>query len=171
VQPHVYLRLKQGQRIDEIPKMVLIECCQLCKAGSIKGNKLDDITIIYTIFTNLRKEPQMEAGEVGFHDEKEVRRIKVATRNGPLLRKLEKTKVERFPDLRREREDRDAEEAGKTDHERSEGKKREQQQKKELKVKAMEDAAKREYRDLFDNAAGEEENRPKTLEELEDDFF
>ena len=150
---------------------MLIECCQLCKAGSIKGNKLDDITIIYTSFTNLRKEAHMEAGEVGFHDEKAVRKMKVATRNGPLLRKLEKTKVERFPDLRQEREDRDAEEAGKSEHERSEAKKREQKEKKELKVKAMEEAAKREYRDLFDNAADPEESRPKTLEELEEDFF
>lgn len=47
----------------------------------------------------------MEAGEVGFHDEKAVKRIKVSTRNGPLLRKLEKTKRELFPDLRRESKD------------------------------------------------------------------
>ena len=170
----MYLRLKPGQSIDEIPKLVLIECCQLCKAGSIKGNKLDDITIIYTSFINLRKEAHMEAGEVGFHDEKAVRKMKVATRNGPLLRKLEKTKVERHPDLRQEREDRDAEEAGKLAHERSEGKKKELQQKKELKVKAMEEQAQREYRDLFanDNASERGEgNRQKTLEELEEDFF
>jgi hypothetical protein len=47
------------------------------KAGSIKGNKLDDITVIYTNFKNLRKELQMEAGEVGFFDEKAVRKVKV----------------------------------------------------------------------------------------------
>ncbi len=51
----------------------------------------------------------MVAGEVGFHDEKAVQKMKVPTRNGPLLRKLEKTKEERNPDLRQEREDHDAE--------------------------------------------------------------
>ncbi len=152
---------------------MLIECCQLCKSGSIKGNKLDDITIIYTMFGNLRKEPQMEAGEVGFHDEKAVKKMKVATRNGPLLRKLEKTRVEKFPDLRQQREDRDAEEARKVEHERSEGKKKEAQLKKELKSKSMEEAAKREYRDLFanDNARAYSETKQKTIEELEEDFF
>ena len=51
----MYVRLKQGQTLDDIPKLVLMECAQLCKAGSIKGNKLDDITVIYTNFKNLRK--------------------------------------------------------------------------------------------------------------------
>jgi hypothetical protein len=93
----------------------------------------------------------MEAGEVGFYDEKAVRRMKVASKNGPLLRKLEKSREERFPDLRQEREDRDAEEARKLEHERREKKANEQQSKKELQKKAAEEAALREYRDIFSN--------------------
>ena len=143
----------------------------LGKAGSIKGNKLDDITVIYTNFKNLRKELQMEAGEVGFYDEKAVRRMKVATKNGPLLRKLEKSREERFPDLRQEREDRDAEEARKLEHERREKKANEQQSKKELQKKAAEEAALREYRDIFSNDEAKTVNKGKSLAELEDDFF
>jgi len=29
--PHVYVRLKPGQTLDDIPKLVLMECAQLCK--------------------------------------------------------------------------------------------------------------------------------------------
>jgi hypothetical protein len=128
-----------------------MECGQLVKANSIKGNKLDDVTVIYTMYSNLRKENHMVAGEVGFHDEKAVKKLKVPTRNGPLLRKLDKTKVEKQPDLRKEREDRDAEEKRKSDHARKEAAKLEHQSKKELRAKAIEDQAKREYRDIFQN--------------------
>ena len=130
--------------------------------------------MIYTLFPNLRKELQMEAGEVGFHNEKAVRKAKVATKNGPLLRKLEKTKEERFPDLRQEREDRDAEEQRRIEHEKHEAKKLEAKTKKELKTKAMEDQALREYRDLFANDEAKTmntANKTKTISELEDDFF
>ncbi len=50
----VYLRLKPGQGLADIPPKVLMECGQLVKANSIKGNKLDDITVIYTLAANLR---------------------------------------------------------------------------------------------------------------------
>ena len=34
---HVYLRLKEGQTIDDIPEDVLQDCLQLVKANSIQG--------------------------------------------------------------------------------------------------------------------------------------
>jgi hypothetical protein len=86
-----------------------------------------------------------------------------------LLRKLEKTKEERFPNLRQEREDRDAEEARKIEHERKEKKQTEQQSRKEVHKTAAEEAALREYREIFDSEAKPE--KPKTIAELEDDFF
>lgn len=171
---HVYLRLKPNQTLDDIPKQVLIECCQLCKANSIKGNKLDDVTIIYTNFLNLRKEAHMEPGEVGFHDEKAVRRAKVSTRNNSLLRQLDKTKEERFPDLRKEREERDAEEQRQKEHLRREAKRSEAEEKKALKSKAIEQAALREYKDIFANddaKALNSDNKAKTAAELEEDFW
>lgn len=148
---HVYLRLKQGQTIDDIPEEVLRECCQLVKANSIKGNKLDDVGVIYTSFLNLRKEDHMVAGEVGYFNEKLVKRTRVGTRDGPLLRKLEKTKRELFPDLRKDREERDAEEKSKAMAEKKQSAKAEHERKKEEKRKAVEEAAKREYRDIFAN--------------------
>ncbi len=87
------------------------------------------------------------------------------------MRKLEKTKEEKFPDLRKEREDRDAEEARTIEHERREKKLNEQQTKKELQKKAAEEAALREYRDIFANDEAKVENKAKTISELEDDFF
>lgn len=171
---HVYLRLKTGQTVDDIPKAVLVECCQLTKANSIKGNKLDDITIIYTMHSNLKKEPRMEAGEVGFHDEKAVHRYRVPTKNGPLLRKLEKTKREAFPDLRQEREDRDAEEKRRLDHERNSSKKADAQRRKEEKLQRAEQAALREYRDVFANDEAKtlnSEMRQMTAAEYEEEGF
>jgi hypothetical protein len=35
---HVYLRLPEGQTMDQIPPAVLEDCCQLVKANSIEGN-------------------------------------------------------------------------------------------------------------------------------------
>ena len=34
---HVYLRLKPGDTMDNIPEQVLEDCCQLVKANSIEG--------------------------------------------------------------------------------------------------------------------------------------
>ena len=117
----------------------------------------------------------MVAGEVGFHDEKAVRRHKVPTKNGPLLRKLEKTKKEFFPDLRRELEDRNTEENKREVEERKKTKKGEAQERKEARVKALEDQAKREYRDMFANDEIKEENaaelRSMTAQEYEEEGF
>jgi hypothetical protein len=38
------------------------------------GSKQDNITVIYTLWSNLKKSGDMEIGQVGFHDEKAVRR-------------------------------------------------------------------------------------------------
>lgn len=48
----------------------------------------------------------MAVGQVGFKDNKKVKRVYVAARENPIVNRLNKTKVEKFPDLRMEREDR-----------------------------------------------------------------
>lgn len=50
----------QGQTIDDIPNSVLDDACQLVKANSILGNKMNDIDIVYTMWSNLKKTPSME---------------------------------------------------------------------------------------------------------------
>ncbi|KAJ3655152.1 hypothetical protein Zmor_014290 [Zophobas morio] len=104
---HVYLRLRQGQTIDDIPTSVLEDAAQLVKANSITGNKMNDIDVVYTMWSNLKKTPAMEVGQVGFHKDKEVRKIKVAKRINEIVNRLNKTKKEEHPDFRSEREKRD----------------------------------------------------------------
>lgn len=104
---HVYLRLQPGQTVDDIPSAVLEDAAQLVKANSIKGNKMNDLEIIYTMWSNLKKTDGMDVGQVGFHKEKDVRKIKVQKRNNEIVNRLVKTKQEEHPDLRAAREDRD----------------------------------------------------------------
>lgn len=104
---HVYLRLAPGQTIDDIPNSVLDDACQLVKANSIMGNKMNDIDIVYTMWGNLKKTAGMEAGQVAFHKDKDVRKVRVAKRSNEIVNRLNKTKKESFPDLRIERETRD----------------------------------------------------------------
>ncbi|KAF2083465.1 DUF814-domain-containing protein [Saccharata proteae CBS 121410] len=103
---HIYVRLREGETWDAIPEPLLKDCAQLTKANSIEGNKKDNITIIYTPWSNLHKNGSMAVGQVGFKDQKKVKKIHVATRENPIINRLNKTKVEKFPDLRQEKEDR-----------------------------------------------------------------
>lgn len=69
------------------------------------GNKKDNITIIYTPWANLYKDGSMETGQVSFHNPKQVRKIFVKERENAILNRLNKTRVEKFPDLRAEKEE------------------------------------------------------------------
>ncbi|XP_068902591.1 coiled-coil domain-containing protein 25 [Tenebrio molitor] len=131
---HVYLRLRQGQTIDDIPSSVLEDAAQLVKANSIMGNKMNDIEVVYTMWANLKKTPAMEVGQVGFHKEKEVRKIKVTKRINEVVNRLNKTKKEEHPDFRAEREKRDRlerEDKKKVLREQKEREKEEEKRKKE----------------------------------------
>jgi len=101
---HVYLRLQDDESWENIPKELLEDCAQLTKANSIEGNKKDNITIIYTPWSNLLKNASMVTGQVSFHNPKLTRKILVATRQNPIVNRLNKTKVESYPDLRAEKE-------------------------------------------------------------------
>jgi hypothetical protein len=46
----------------------------------------------------------MATGQVSFHDPKMVKKIHVPTRQNPIVNRLNKTRVEKFPDFRAERE-------------------------------------------------------------------
>ncbi|KAH8899531.1 coiled-coil domain-containing protein 25 [Thozetella sp. PMI_491] len=103
---HIYLRLREGDTWENIPQDLLTDLAQLTKANSIEGNKKDNITVIYTPWSNLRKDGSMAAGQVSFKDDKKVKRIHVEKRENVIINRLNKTKVEKHPDLRQEREDR-----------------------------------------------------------------
>merc|ERR1712060_991650 len=91
---HVYLRLKRGESIEDVSKETLEDCATLTKANSIAGCKLNEVVIVYTPWSNLKKTSDMETGSIGFHDRKLVRRMKINKKNESANR-LEKTKVEK----------------------------------------------------------------------------
>ena len=61
---HVYLRLPAGSSFESIPGDILEDCAQLVKANSIQGNKLNNITVVYTPWANLKKTQSMDVGQV-----------------------------------------------------------------------------------------------------------
>ncbi|KAK4216158.1 hypothetical protein QBC37DRAFT_417459 [Rhypophila decipiens] len=103
---HIYLRLRESETWDTIPEDLLTDLGQLTKANSIEGNKKDNITIIYTPWSNLKKDGSMAVGQVSFKDNKKVKRLIIAQRENAIVNRLNKTKVERYPDLKQEKEDR-----------------------------------------------------------------
>ncbi|KAL9001135.1 MAG: hypothetical protein Q9169_000318 [Polycauliona sp. 2 TL-2023] len=104
---HVYLRLQPGQEWDSLPVALIEDCAQLTKANSIEGNtflllldlpscfkikfndsyadgffvsgnKKDNVTIIYTPWSNLLKKASMATGQVSFKDQKKTRTVSPA---------------------------------------------------------------------------------------------
>eukprot|EP00994_Dinema_validum_P002599 NODE_1578_length_906_cov_104.378063_g1230_i0.p1 GENE.NODE_1578_length_906_cov_104.378063_g1230_i0~~NODE_1578_length_906_cov_104.378063_g1230_i0.p1 ORF type:complete len:230 (-),score=82.60 NODE_1578_length_906_cov_104.378063_g1230_i0:217-843(-) len=107
---HIYLRLGQGQTIDDLTPEIIEEAAQLTKANSIAGNKLPNIKVVYTPWANLKKSADMDVGQVGFHVNKEVRSVVVDKRKNGVINALEKTRLEKYPNLEQDKADRDREE-------------------------------------------------------------
>ncbi|XP_052175266.1 uncharacterized protein LOC127790049 isoform X2 [Diospyros lotus] len=101
---HVYVRLHKGQTMDDISEGLLEDCAQLVKANSIQGNKVNNVDVVYTPWQNLKKTASMDVGQVGFHNPKMVRTVRVEKRINEIVNRLNRTKVERKPDLKAERE-------------------------------------------------------------------
>lgn len=70
------------------------------------GNKKDNVTIIYTPWSNLKKDGSMAVGQVSFHDDRKVKKVLVRERENAIINRLNKTKVEKHPDLKQEKDDR-----------------------------------------------------------------
>ncbi|OAA50284.1 hypothetical protein NOR_00734 [Metarhizium rileyi] len=103
---HVYLRMQEGQTWDALPDELVMDLAQLTKANSIEGNKKDNITVIYTPWSNLRKDGSMDVGQVSFRDARKVKRVLVPARENPVVNRLNKTRVEKTPDFKQERDER-----------------------------------------------------------------
>lgn len=169
---HVYLRMKPGMTLDHIPPELLLDCAALVKANSIQGCKQSSVYVVYTRWKNLKKTSSMVDGQVGFHRPDNVRRMSVE-KNGPVVRALEKTKREAFPDLSQLQQDRLRE----IQMQKKEEYKRLAQEKQQAKRKAREEKERKSYDRIM-----KEENMTKTsdmkssvdasaAEEYEDDFF
>ncbi|KAG5984999.1 hypothetical protein E4U55_002106 [Claviceps digitariae] len=112
---HIYLRTNTNtntnttnplQQWDSMPEALVTDLAQLTKANSIEGNKKDNVTVIYTPWSNLKKDGSMDVGQVSFKDPRKVKRVLVPVRENAIVNRLNKTKVERKPDLKQERDER-----------------------------------------------------------------
>lgn len=171
---HVYLRLRKHQGIDDVTQEMLEDCAQLVKANSIQGNKLNNIDVVYTPWSNLRKASSMDVGQIGFHNPKLVRSVRVEKKLNDVVNRLNKTKVERTADLQSEREARDAEDRA----ERKAYLREKTRQELEAKAQKAKVDEMRSYKGIMkeskmtsnkDVAAKLEQG--KSVQELEDDFM
>jgi hypothetical protein len=89
--------------LDSISEAALKECAQLVKANSIEGCKKSTVTVVITLWSNLKKDGSMAPGQVGFHSDRAVRRVTVGERDKELLSSLAKTRLESQPDLEKVR--------------------------------------------------------------------
>ena len=62
--------------------------------------------MVYTPWSNLKKDGSMVTGQVGFKDPRRVRRVLVGTRTNAVINRLNKTRTEEFPDLLAQKEER-----------------------------------------------------------------
>ncbi|XP_059156993.1 coiled-coil domain-containing protein 25-like [Physella acuta] len=161
---HVYLRLHAGETIDDIPQAVIEDCVQLVKANSIQGNKQNNLDVVYTMWSNLKKTASMDVGQVGFHKDKDVKKVRVEKRINEIVNRLNKTKTEEQPDFRALREDRDRKE-----RENQRRLQQEQKQKeKEDEKRKQEQAEVRSYSTLMKS---ENMQTNKDFEGDDDDFM
>ncbi|KAL6355963.1 hypothetical protein LRP88_09547 [Fusarium phalaenopsidis] len=166
---HIYLRMKEGQQWDALPEELVMDLAQLTKANSIEGNKKDNITVIYTPWSNLKKDGSMAVGQVGFKDQRKVKRVLVPQRENPIVNRLNKTKVEQKPDFKQEKDDRLKELRRQDQAAQQQRRKEEARQAQEWKEKKWQkDHA---YDDLFtdENMAGS--SNQDRGEDWEDDFM
>ncbi|XP_049721675.1 coiled-coil domain-containing protein 25 isoform X2 [Elephas maximus indicus] len=122
-----------GEKIEDIPKEVLMDCAHLVKANSIQGCKMNNVNVVYTPWSNLKKTADMDVGQIGFHRQKDVKIVTVEKKMNEILNRLEKTKMERFPDLAAEKECRDREERNEKKAQIQEMKRREKEEMKKKK--------------------------------------
>jgi hypothetical protein len=173
---HVYLRMKEGMAMDDIPEELIKDCAALCKANSIAGCKQASSDIVFTRWKNLKKSPGMSEGQVGYHRPQNVRTVRIE-KCPDRVKRLSRTKVERnlTPDELAKLQQDHLQQAA-----RQKKKHFQQlaQQKKMQKQRQLEERHARSYDRLFvDHADQMSSNQQRATadttaaEEYEDDFF
>ncbi|XP_047965051.1 coiled-coil domain-containing protein 25-like isoform X2 [Salvia hispanica] len=152
---HVYLRLHKGQTIDDISE----------------GNKVNNVDVVYTPWQNLKKTASMDVGQVGFYNSKMVRTVRVEKRINEIVNRLNRTKVERTPDLKAEREAVNAAERAERKQQLREKKRREELD----RLEKDRQAELRSYKNLMvaEKMTSNKDiaSTNKSLQELEEDFM
>ncbi|CAL8073268.1 unnamed protein product [Orchesella dallaii] len=143
---HVYLRLRPGETLDDVPSAIIDDACQLVKDNSITGRKQANVDVVYTLWSNLKKTAGMEVGQVSFFKDKEVRLEKNVAKNSDIVKRLNKTKTENMKlDFQALREERDAKERA----EQREKQRKQQEVDKEMAKKRAQEAEIRSYTSLM----------------------
>lgn len=169
---HVYLRMKHGMTLDDMSEQSILECASLVKANSIAGCKKSSVYVVYTRWKNLKKTANMVDGQVGFHRPENVRRIEVE-KNNSIVNKINKTKIEKHPDLWKIQQDRSRE----IQMEKKRRFKEQEKQKRIEQMKKKQEKEERSYDRIMDvdqmtsNADIEATEDNTAAEAYEDDFF
>lgn len=111
----------------------------------------------------------MATGQVSFHNPKLVRKVLVRERENPIVNRLNKTRVEKFPDFRAEKEEHEKKKR------RDERKQREQQRHKDNQEKRDREQLKWQkehaYDDMFSEENLEASSNQDRAANFEDDFM
>ncbi|PMB63674.1 Coiled-coil domain-containing protein 25 [Beauveria bassiana] len=167
---HIYLRMSEGQKWDSLPENLVMDLAQLTKANSIEGNKKDNITVIYTPWSNLKKDGSMDIGQVSFKNPRLVKRVLVPERENAIVNRLNKTKTEvKQPDFKQQKDDHDKEIRRKANAALQVKKKEEARQAQEWKEKKWQ--KEHAYDDLFTEENMDMQSNQNRSEDWEDDFM
>jgi len=166
---HVYLRQKPGELLNDISDELLLDCASLVKANSIEGCKKTKVYVVYTRWKNLKKTGDMVDGQVGFYRPENVKRVCV-DKNNPIVKQIEKTKKEIYPNPNLAQEQLDRQREITLQNKKS----YKEQIRKEKEAAAQ---AKKEKEELSYDRIMKQDNMKKnteiqkSVEEYEDDFF
>lgn len=67
------------------------------------GNKINNVDIIYTPWSNLKKTQGMDIGEVSFHKPNQIKRFHVEKKDNTIINRLQKTKTDVVIDYEQEK--------------------------------------------------------------------
>nr|BAJ94149.1 predicted protein [Hordeum vulgare subsp. vulgare] len=134
------------------------------------GNKMNNVEVVYTPWSNLKKATSMDVGQVGFHNHRMVHVLTVEKRVNEILSRLNKTRVERRPDLKAEKDASNAAEKAERKMQLKDKKRREEME----RVVKERQAEIRSYKGLM-VAEKMTSNRQiasagKSIQEMEDEF-
>jgi hypothetical protein len=129
------------------------------------GNKKDNVTVIYTPWSNLMKDGSMASGQVSFHNPKLVRKVLVRQRENAIINRLNKTRVEKFPDLRTEKDD------FLKKQQREERKAREEQRARDKQEKREREQLKWQKEHAYDDLMSEENISASNNQDRDPDFL
>ncbi|KAM0738029.1 hypothetical protein ACQRIT_007505 [Beauveria bassiana] len=162
--------MNEGQKWDSLPENLVMDLAQLTKANSIEGNKKDNITVIYTPWSNLKKDGSMDIGQVSFKNPRLVKRVLVPERENAIVNRLNKTKTEvKQPDFKQQKDDHDKEIRRKANAALQAKKKEEARQAQEWKEKKWQ--KEHAYDDLFTEENMDLQSNQNRSEDWEDDFM